>query len=53
MKIDAGDCLPLDAVADVSPGVASVVADAMHREKASRYHSMAELGEAWRRARQR
>jgi len=53
MKIDAGDCLPLDAVADVSPEVASVVAEAMHHEKASRHRGIAELGEGWRRARQR
>lgn len=51
MKIDAGDCLPLDAVADVSARVAAVIASAMHRDKEQRYSSMQELEEAWRRAR--
>ncbi len=51
MKIDAGDCLPLDAVADVSPPVAAVIARAMHRDKEQRYSSVRELEDAWRRAR--
>ncbi len=51
MKIDAGDCLPLDAVADVPPDVASVVGLAMHHDKARRHRSMRELEAAWTRAR--
>jgi serine/threonine protein kinase len=51
MKIDGGDCLPLDAVAEVPPRVAAVVARAMHRNKESRYSTMAELRAAWRDAR--
>lgn len=51
MKIDAGDCLPLDAVADVSPAVARVVSQAMHRDKEKRYSNVAELQAAWQRAR--
>ncbi len=53
MKVDAGDCLPLDAVADVPPEVASAVARAMHRNKAKRHGSMVELAGDWRRARGR
>lgn len=52
MKIDAGDCLPLDAVADVSPAIARVVARAMHRTKEQRYREVAELETAWRDARE-
>ena len=51
MKIDAGDCLPLDAVAHVSAQVSNVVACAMHRDKSARYRGAAELEAAWREAR--
>ena len=51
MKIDAGDCLPLDAVADVKASVAQVVARAMRPEKQERYTGMPELLEAWTKAR--
>jgi len=51
MKIDAGDCLPLDAIADVSAPVSRVVARAMHRDKSYRYPSMQELEAAWDEAR--
>ena len=51
MKIDAGDCLPLDVVADVSPAVADVVARAMHRDRDRRFDDMASLRAAWQRAR--
>lgn len=51
MKIDAGDCLPLDAIADVPSAVARVVARAMHRDKEERYTRMTELAAAWRQAR--
>jgi serine/threonine-protein kinase len=51
MKIDAGDYLPLDAVADVSAPVAAVIACAMHRDKEQRYSSMHQLERAWRQAR--
>ena len=51
MKIDAGDCLPLDAVADVKASVAQVVARAMRPEKQERYAGMPELLEAWTKAR--
>jgi serine/threonine-protein kinase len=51
MKIDAGDCLPLDAVADVPFTLARVVARAMHRDKQERYADMLELKAAWQRAR--
>ena len=51
MKIDAGDCLPLDAVADVPSSVAEVIARAMHRLKDERHASVAEFRSAWRRAR--
>lgn len=51
MKIDAGDCLPLDAVADVSAGVAAVIARAMHPDKERRYSNMEQIEEAWRHAR--
>jgi serine/threonine protein kinase len=53
MKIDAGDCLPLDAVADVPPAVADVVARAMHRDRDRRYDDMPSLQAAWERARRR
>ena len=51
MKIDAGDCLPVDAVADVSPAVAGVVRRAMHHDKRERYTTITELEKAWRDAR--
>jgi serine/threonine protein kinase len=51
MKIDAGDCLPVDAVADVPPAVAEVVARAMHRDKGERFADVGELRAAWQRAR--
>ncbi len=53
MKIDAGDCLPLDAVADVSARISRVVARAMHRDKNDRYAGMQELEAAWREGRKR
>jgi serine/threonine protein kinase len=52
MKIDAGDCLPLDAVAEVPAKVAHVIARAMHHEKGQRYASVGELEAAWREARE-
>jgi serine/threonine-protein kinase len=51
MKIDSGDYLPLDAVADVAAPVAEVVARAMHRSPAERHPSVNALVEAWRGAR--
>jgi serine/threonine protein kinase len=51
MKIDAADCLPLDAVAEVPVSVAAVVSQAMHRYTERRYGSVRELWEAWRAAR--
>lgn len=53
MKIDAGDCLPLDAVADVPASISDVVARAMHRDRDHRYEDMAALEVAWQRARGR
>ena len=53
MKIDAGDCLPLDALADVEASVAQVVARAMRPEKQERFAGMPELLEAWTKARER
>lgn len=50
-KIDSGDCLPLDAVADVSSSVANVVARAMHRRRQERYDSMRAAHDAWQQAR--
>ena len=52
MKIDAGDCLPLDAVVDVPAPVASVVMSAMHRRVEERPISVTALLEAWRGARE-
>jgi serine/threonine-protein kinase len=52
MKIDAGDCLPVDAVADVPGAIARVIGQAMHRHKNDRYSDMGELKAAWQRARQ-
>jgi hypothetical protein len=51
MKIDAGDCLPIDAVADVPASVARVIGRAMHRNKADRYADMAAVKTAWHEAR--
>jgi serine/threonine-protein kinase len=51
MKIDAGDCLPINAVADVSDAIASVVERAMARHKDDRYAEMADLKTAWQQAR--
>jgi serine/threonine-protein kinase len=51
MKIDAGDCLPIDAVADVTDAIAQVVVRAMHRRKEDRYADMTDLKTAWHRAR--
>ena len=51
MKIDAGDHLPLDAVADVPAAVASVVGRAMDRDAARRYDDTRQLERAWREVR--
>jgi len=51
MKIDAGDCLPISAVADVSDAIARVVERAMDRHKDARYSDMADLKTAWQQAR--
>jgi serine/threonine-protein kinase len=51
MKIDAGDCLPLDAIAEVPLPLAEVVARSMHRHKEQRYRAMTELLDAWQGAR--
>jgi serine/threonine protein kinase len=51
MKIDAGDCLPIDAVANVSAAIARVVDRAMHRDKEGRYADMADIKMAWHSAR--
>lgn len=51
MKIDAGDCLPIDAVAEVPVAITRVIEQAMHRKKDDRYANMAELKAAWQRAR--
>ena len=53
MKIDAGDCLPIDAISDVSGPVAHVIEKAMHRNKDDRYPEMADLKLAWHGARGR
>lgn len=53
MKIDAGDCLPLDAVTDVPRAVADVVAQAMRRDLNHRHHDMAALRASWEQARSR
>ena len=47
MKIDAGDCLPIDAVAEVPAPIARVIERAMHRNKDDRYSQMADLKAAW------
>jgi len=51
MKIDAGDCLPIDAVANLSGEIARVIERAMHRNKAERFTEMADLRAAWHEAR--
>jgi serine/threonine-protein kinase len=51
MKIDAGDHLPIDVVADVPDAIARVVERAMHRLKDDRHADMAELKSAWHGAR--
>jgi serine/threonine-protein kinase len=51
VQIDAGDCLPLDAVADVPAAIADVVARAMHRHREHRYAGVSELQSAWYEAR--
>lgn len=51
MKIDAGDCLPIDAVAEVPAALARVIERAMHRNKDDRYGQMADLKAAWHGAR--
>jgi hypothetical protein len=51
MKIDAGDCLPIDTVADVPAAIARLVGRAMHRDKDERYAEMADLKTAWHSAR--
>ena len=52
MKIDAGDYLPVDAVAEVPAPISEVIAGAMHRHKNERFADMGELQVAWERARQ-
>jgi serine/threonine-protein kinase len=51
MKIDAGDCLPIKAVADVTAAIARVVERAMCRHKDDRYAEMVDLKTAWQQAR--
>ncbi len=51
MKIDAGDCLPIDAVAPVPAAIARVIERAMHCHREERYAQMADLKLAWHRAR--
>ncbi|MGB5368388.1 MAG: serine/threonine-protein kinase [Polyangiales bacterium] len=51
MKIDAGDCLPIDAVAEVPASIARVIERAMHRNKDDRYAEMPDLQAAWHRGR--
>jgi serine/threonine-protein kinase len=47
MKIDAGDCLPIDAIAEVPAAIARVIERAMHRNKDDRYARMTDLKAAW------
>ncbi len=47
MKIDAGDCLPIDAIAEVPAAIARVIERAMHRNRDDRYARMADLKSAW------
>jgi len=51
MKIDAGDCLPIDAIAEVPAAIARVIERAMHRNKDDRYAEMPDLQAAWHRGR--
>ncbi len=51
MKIDAGDCLPIDAIAEVPAAIARVIERAMHRNKDDRYAEMPDLRAAWHRGR--
>lgn len=51
MKIDAGDCLPLDALVDVPSSVVGVIERAMHCRREARYAGVDELKEAWGEAR--
>jgi len=51
MKIDAGDHLPIDVVADVPATLARVIERAMHRIKDDRYADMIDLKTAWHGAR--
>lgn len=53
MKIDAGDCLPIDVVAEVPAAIARVIERAMHRNKDDRYTQMTDLRAAWQGARGR
>jgi len=50
MKIDAGDRLPLDALIEIPEAIADVVHRAMHRDKVTRYRTVAELKAAWQQA---
>jgi serine/threonine-protein kinase len=47
MKIDAGDCLPLDAVSDTPRAVANVVMRAMHRRAEERHPSVEAFVGSW------
>jgi len=47
MKIDAGDCLPLDAVADVPRELASIVGRAMAPDPEARFEGVDALARAW------
>lgn len=51
MKIDAGDYLPLDTIAEVPRTISAVIARAMDRNKENRYRGVAALQAAWREAR--
>jgi len=53
MKIDAGDHLPIDVVADVPIAIARVVEQAMHRIKEKRHANTSKLRSAWHGARGR
>jgi serine/threonine-protein kinase len=53
MKIDAGDCLPLDAVSEAPDPLAAVVMRAMHRHADERFASVEAMVGAWRDARER
>jgi len=51
MKIDAGDCLPLDAVSETPTRLAGVVMQAMQRHATERHPSVEALVDAWKEAR--